>query len=52
MPINIPDGLPAMKVLEDENIFVMSEERAQTQDIRPLRIAILNSNPLQSVYLT
>ncbi len=30
MPINIPDGLPAMKVLEDENIFVMSEERAQT----------------------
>ena len=45
MPINIPDGLPAMKVLEDENIFVMSEERAQTQDIRPLRIAILNLMP-------
>ena len=45
MPINIPDGLPAMKVLEDENIFVMSETRARTQDIRPLKIAILNLMP-------
>ncbi len=45
MPINIPDGLPATKVLEDENIFVMSETRARTQDIRPLKIAILNLMP-------
>ena len=45
MPIKIPDGLPAMKTLESENIFVMSNERAITQDIRPLKIIILNIMP-------
>ena len=37
MPIKIPNGLPAKETLESENIFVMPETRAQTQNIRPLR---------------
>ena len=45
MPINIPDGLPAFSALEEENIFVMKETRAISQDIRPLKIAILNLMP-------
>ncbi len=45
MPIKIPNKLPAAKVLADENIFVMDEKRASTQDIRPLRIGILNLMP-------
>ena len=45
MPINIPDGLPAVKALEQENIFVMKESRAQSQDIRPLKIVIMNLMP-------
>ena len=45
MPIKIPDALPARQTLESENIFVMSELRAQTQEIRPLRIALLNLMP-------
>jgi len=45
MPIKIPDNLPAAEVLTGENIFVMTEERAIHQDIRPLRIAILNLMP-------
>jgi len=45
MPIKIPQGLPAREVLENENIFVMDELRAAHQDIRPLRIAILNLMP-------
>lgn len=45
MPIKIPNELPAVKVLEDENIFVMTETRAITQDIRPLKILILNLMP-------
>ncbi|MFZ2540024.1 MAG: homoserine O-succinyltransferase [Oscillospiraceae bacterium] len=45
MPINIPGTLPARAILENENIFVMSEERAAHQDIRPLRIAVLNLMP-------
>ena len=45
MPIKIPDSLPASKVLESENIFVMTEHRALHQDIRPLHIAILNLMP-------
>jgi homoserine O-succinyltransferase/O-acetyltransferase len=45
MPVKIPDSLPAKEVLERENIFVMGEHRALTQDIRPLRIAILNLMP-------
>lgn len=45
MPIKIPNDLPAVKVLESENIFVMTETRAITQDIRPLRILLLNLMP-------
>jgi homoserine O-succinyltransferase/O-acetyltransferase len=45
MPVNIPATLPARATLESENIFVMSEERAHHQDIRPLRVAILNLMP-------
>ena len=45
MPVKIPDTLPAMGILESENIFVMGEKRAQHQDIRPLRLAILNLMP-------
>lgn len=47
MPIKIPKELPAFKVLSNENIFVMNIERAQTQDIRPLKIAILNLMPIK-----
>ena len=45
MPIRIPNELPATKTLAEENIFVMTETRAQTQDIRPLQIAVLNLMP-------
>lgn len=45
MPIKIPNGLPATKTLQDENIFVMSETRAGMQDIRPLKILLLNLMP-------
>ncbi len=45
MPVKIPDALPATRVLAEENIFVMTEKRSQMQDIRPLRIAILNLMP-------
>ena len=45
MPIKIPNELPATRVLEEENIFVMTETRAITQDIRPLRILLLNLMP-------
>lgn len=45
MPIKIANGLPARKTLESENIFVMDENRATTQDIRPLKIIILNLMP-------
>ncbi len=45
MPIRIPNMLPATKTLEDENIFVITETRAMTQDIRPLKIAVLNLMP-------
>lgn len=45
MPIKIPDALPAARVLESENIFIMTERRATTQDIRPLKILILNLMP-------
>ena len=47
MPLNIPDTLPAIKILEEENIFVMNESRASHQDIRPLKIIILNLMPLK-----
>ncbi len=45
MPINIPDDLPAADILSAENIFIMTESRATHQDIRPLRIAIMNLMP-------
>ena len=45
MPINIPKALPARERLKEEKIFVMDEERARTQDIRPMNIAILNLMP-------
>lgn len=45
MPIKIPNKLPATQILTNENIFVMTETRAQTQDIRPLQIALLNLMP-------
>lgn len=47
MPIKIQKGLPAQKILEEENIFVMDEDRAMTQNIRPLQILILNLMPLK-----
>ncbi|PGT83092.1 MULTISPECIES: homoserine O-acetyltransferase MetA [Bacillaceae] len=45
MPINIPNHLPAKEILEQENIFIMDENRAYSQDIRPLNIIILNIMP-------
>ena len=45
MPIKIPNALPATKILHQENIFVMTETRARTQDMRPLRIVLLNLMP-------
>lgn len=45
MPIKIPNDLPAVQILANENIFVMTETRAMTQDIRPLRILLLNLMP-------
>ena len=45
MPVKIADGLPAQSVLEDEHIFVMTEHRARHQDIRPLKIGLLNLMP-------
>ena len=45
MPIVIPKALPAYKILSDENIFVMGDVRAETQDIRPIEIAIVNLMP-------
>src|SRR5208337_1771086 len=47
MPVNVPDNLPAIDVLKDENIFVMPETRAIHQDIRPLKLLILNLMPMK-----
>lgn len=47
MPLKIPDTLPAIEILQEENIFVMNESRASNQDIRPLKIIILNLMPLK-----
>lgn len=47
MPLRIPDRLPAIEALKRENIFVMDSSRAHAQDIRPLRIVILNLMPLK-----
>ena len=47
MPLNIPDKLPAIEFLQKENIFVMDTSRASSQDIRPLKIALLNLMPVK-----
>lgn len=49
MPIIVPKDIPASKILQGENIFVMNEKRAMSQDIRPLEIAILNLMPTKIV---
>ena len=49
MPIKVPDNLPAVETLEEENIFVMKESRAYHQDIRALKIVILNLMPLKEI---
>lgn len=49
MPIRIPNDLPAAEVLQQENIFVMTQTRATTQDIRPLEIVVLNLMPTKIV---
>ena len=46
MPIKVPNDLPVRSILEKENIFVMDENRAIHQDIRPMKILILNLMPL------
>jgi homoserine O-succinyltransferase/O-acetyltransferase len=47
MPLNVPDSLPAIDVLRDENIFIITETKAIHQDIRPLKIIILNLMPVK-----
>src|SRR5574344_1494858 len=47
MPLRLPDKLPAIEILKRENIFVMDNTRATMQDIRPLKIVILNLMPLK-----
>jgi len=47
MPLRLPDKLPAIDLLKDENIFVLNEARANSQDIRPLKIVVLNLMPLK-----
>lgn len=49
MPVKIPASLPAVEILKAENIFVMDDQRASTQDIRPLKLLILNLMPLKIV---
>ncbi|HHW89451.1 MAG TPA: homoserine O-succinyltransferase [Clostridiales bacterium] len=49
MPVNITGKLPAVKALEKENIFVMTQERAISQDIRPLKVVILNLMPVKEI---
>ncbi len=45
MPIRVPDELPAVNFLRNENVFVMTSSRAKTQEIRPLKVLILNLMP-------
>ena len=47
MPLNLPDKLPAIELLKQENIFVIDNSRATQQDIRPLKIVVLNLMPLK-----
>ena len=48
MPLRLPDKLPAIELLKRENIFVMDNSRAISQDIRPLKIVILNLMPFEN----
>jgi len=48
MPVNVPNALPAIEVLKKESIFVMDKERASQQDIRPLKILLLNIMPIKT----
>lgn len=45
MPIRVPDELPAVNFLRNENVFVMTSSRAKTQEIRPLKVLVLNLMP-------
>ncbi len=45
MPVKVPNKLPAVAALRLENVFVMTDERAASQDIRPLRVAVINLMP-------
>ena len=47
MPVRIPEKLPAIEILKEENIFVMDSTRAHNQDIRPLKIVVLNLMPIK-----
>lgn len=49
MPIKVKQNLPARDILENENIFVMTDTRAMTQDIRPLKVLVLNLMPTKIV---
>jgi len=49
MPINVPDNLPAIEILKNENIFIMENLKASHQDIRPLRLALCNLMPLKII---
>ena len=49
MPIRVPDELPAVNFLREENVFVMTTSRASGQEIRPLKVLILNLMPKKSV---
>ena len=48
MPIRIPDELPAVNFLRNENVFVMTHSRASVQEIRPLKVLVLNLMPKRS----
>ncbi|MDR1421510.1 MAG: homoserine O-succinyltransferase [Coriobacteriales bacterium] len=49
MPVNVPDGLPAIDILREESVFLMTEQRATAQDIRPLELAVVNLMPTKIV---
>ena len=49
MPIKVPDGLPAIDILREENITLITESAAFRQDIRPLQVAVVNIMPLKSI---
>ena len=51
MPIKVPNNLPAIDILSQENVFVMTDTRAMTQDIRPLKILLLNLMPTKIMTL-